>query len=134
MKLVASDFLFALDRRSGRGRWTYRSGAIVNTTITVGGGRVYFVETTSPSALADTLGRMALKKLFAGGKQYLVALDAGTGRRVYRKELDVGDFQELVYLCYASDTLLLSGSKAAGKHMAYAFRAIDPGTVQVRWA
>jgi hypothetical protein len=63
-----------------------------------------------------------------------VAVDAGTGKRLYRKELNVGDFGELVYLCYASDTLLLSGSKAAGKHLAYAFRAMDPGTGDTRWA
>ena len=37
-----------------------KDGLVVNTTVTVGGGRMYFVETHSPKALADKLGRNKL--------------------------------------------------------------------------
>lgn len=133
MKLVASEYLFGLDRRSGRARWRYRSGLVVNTTITVGGGRVYFVETTSPKALADGLGRMPLKTLFDGGEQYLVALDAVTGRIAYKVKVEQGDFQELIYLSYARDVLVLSGGKATGEKMGYAFHAFGAPTGKILW-
>jgi outer membrane protein assembly factor BamB len=75
MKVVTSDYLFAMDKVKRRLLWKYKGGLILNTTIAIGGGRIYFVETTSPKAMADELGRMPVKILFDGGEQYLVALD-----------------------------------------------------------
>ncbi|MHC5053935.1 MAG: outer membrane protein assembly factor BamB family protein [Planctomycetota bacterium] len=134
MQLVTSEFVFALDRRTGRRRWVYGPALVANTTITAAGGRVFFVESTSPEARSDTKGRMPLKKIFKGGEQRLVALDAATGRVLYRKELDVAQFQELIYLSCSNGTLLLSGSRADGKHMAYAFRAFDAADGSPRWS
>jgi len=133
MKLVPSEYLFAMKRKTGELLWTYRQGLIVNTTITVGGGRIYFVQTNSPRALADRIGRMPAKVLFDGGDQYLVALDVQTGRLVYKKKINVDGFQELIYLNYAKDVLVLSGSREVGDTVHYFFYAHDAGTGQIRW-
>jgi len=133
MKLVTSYYLFAMEKSSGKLLWKYRNSLIVNTTITVGGGRIYFVETHSPKALADNIGRMPAKTLFDGGDQYLVALDTQTGRLVYKKKIDVGNLQQLIYLNYSKDVLLLSGSREVGKTVHYCFYAFDAGTGQIRW-
>ena len=43
MKVVVSDYLFAMHKARRRELWKYKGGLILNTTITVGGGRIYFL-------------------------------------------------------------------------------------------
>jgi outer membrane protein assembly factor BamB len=141
MKVVVSDYLFAFDKTGGGVLWTYRGGLVLNTTLVLGGGRMYFIETYSPKALADELGRMPVKTLFDGGEQYLVALDAQTGATLFKTKIDVTNFEEPVYLNYAKDTLLLSGSRLirdpntgpAEGSVRYYFRAFDANSGQVLW-
>jgi outer membrane protein assembly factor BamB len=133
MELVVSDYLFAVQKEGGRELWKYDRGLVLNTTISLGGGRMYFLETNSPRALADKLGRMPAKKLFDGGDQHLVAVDTRTGRVVFRKKVDVTNFEEPVYLNYADDVLLLSGSRLAGGSVRYHYRAFDARSSEARW-
>ncbi|MHC4643184.1 MAG: outer membrane protein assembly factor BamB family protein [Planctomycetota bacterium] len=133
MKLVVSDYVFALNKNNGRPLWKYKNGIIVNTTITVADGRMYFVETHSPKALADKVGRMPVKTLFDGGEKYLVALDMQTGRVVYKKKIDVSNFEEPVYLNYAKEVLLLSGSKLVGNSIRYYINGFDARSGQTCW-
>jgi outer membrane protein assembly factor BamB len=133
MKLVVSDYLFAFDRKSRRLLWDYKDGLVLNTTISIGRGRMYFVETNSPKALSDKLGRMPVKTLFDEGDQYLVALDARTGKVIFKNKIDVTDFEEPVYLNYAKNTLLLSGSRLAQGVVHYYYRAFDGDSGRLRW-
>ena len=133
MKLVTSDYLFAKDKQNGQLQWKYHAGLIINTTITVGGGRIYFLETDSPKAIDDKLGRMPAKTLFDGGSQYLVALDRKTGRIVFKEKVDMTNFEEPVYLNYAGEILLLSGSKLLEDRVHYYYCAYDAGSCEVRW-
>ena len=84
--MVTSDALFCLDRHGGQTRWTYRresGSAILNSTIAADGGRIYFVESRSPAALADTDGRVTLG-VALGGTIFSrpVAIDLETGTSV----------------------------------------------------
>ncbi|MHC4204736.1 MAG: outer membrane protein assembly factor BamB family protein [Planctomycetota bacterium] len=133
MKLVTSDYLFAKDKQDGRLLWKYQAGLIINTTITVGGGRVYFLETDSTKAMVDKLGRMPIKKLFDGGSQYLVALDKKTGSIVFREKIDITNFEEPVYLNYAGGMLLLSGSKLLADKVHYYYCAYDARSCEILW-
>lgn len=133
MQLVTSDYFFAVDKGNGKLLWKYRDGLIINTTISIGGGRVYFVETNSPKALADKLGRMPIKTLFDGGDQYLVALDAGTGEIIFKKKIDVSVFGEPVYLNYAKEVLLFSGSRLAEGIVHYYYQAYDARSGRFLW-
>jgi len=133
MKLVTSDYLFAMDKRDGRQLWKYHDGLIINTTITVGDGRIYFLETDSPKAMADTLGRMPAKKLFDAGKQYMVAIDTETGQVVYKTKIDITNFEEPVYLNYTEGMLLLSGSRLLADRVYYHYCAYDARSCEVRW-
>jgi len=133
MKVVVSDYLFAMQKARRRELWKYKGGLILNTTITIGGGRIYFLETNSPKALADKLGRMPVKTLFDGGNQNLVALDARTGQVVFKEKIDVGNFEEPVYINYAKDTLLLSGSRLVGGSIHYYYDAFDARSGKLLW-
>lgn len=134
MSIVTSRSFFALDPETGKPRWTYRSGVIINTTITIGGGRVYFIETHSPAALADRTGRMPGRVFLEGGKNYLVALDAKTGRMIYKEKIDLTDCRLIAYLNYADETLLLSGGRYVEKDLWYFFRTFNAATAKPGWS
>ncbi len=143
MKVVTSDYLFAVEKGGGRVLWKYQGGLVLNTTLAIGAGRMYFIETYSPKALADKLGRMPVKTLFDGGEQYLVALDTQSGKTLFKTKLDVTNFEEPVYLNYAKETLLMSGSRlvpearvtqaGAEDSVRYYYRAFDARTGNVIW-
>ncbi|MDT8300478.1 MAG: PQQ-binding-like beta-propeller repeat protein [Sedimentisphaerales bacterium] len=133
MKVVVSDYLFAMDKTRRRLLWKYKSGLILNTTIAIGGGRIYFIETNSPKALADTLGRMPVKTLFDGSDQYLVALDTETGEVLFKEKIDVSNFKEPVYINYAKDILLISGSRLDGRAIHYYYNGHDARSGKLLW-
>jgi outer membrane protein assembly factor BamB len=133
MKLVTSDYVFAMKKNSSKPLWKYKDGLVVNTTITVADGKMHFVETNSPRALNEKFGRMPVKTLFDGGEQYLVALDMRTGKVVYKKEIDVSNFEEPVYLNYAKGILLLSGSRLVGNSIRYYYNVFDARNGENRW-
>lgn len=133
MKLVTSDYLFAMTKDGGEPLWEYKDGLILNTTITVGDGRLYLVETHSPVAMADEVGRMSAKVLFHGGRQYLVALDAQAGRILYKRPIDVSNFEEPVYLNYAKGMLVLGGSRLIENSVRYYYQAFDAASGDIRW-
>ena len=133
MKVVVSDYLFAMDKTKRRLLWKYKSGLVLNTTIAIGGGRIYFIETDSPKAMAGTLGRMPVKTLFDGGDQHLVALDTETGEVLFKEKIDVSNFEEPVYINYAKDILLLSGSRLDGRSIHYYYNTYDARSGKLLW-
>ena len=132
MALVASDYLFALNPAGGKARWIYKSGIILNTTLAIGGGRIYFVESHSPKALADTLGRMPMTA-FLDGPNYLVALDLKTGRTLWKKEADLANCRHIAYINYAEEKLILSGNRYVGGRLWYFFRGIEADSGKIVW-
>jgi hypothetical protein len=133
MKLVTSDYLFAKNKADDSLLWTYQDGVILNNTLTAAGARIFFVETHSPEALSDKLGRLPVKALFAGGDQHLVGLDQRTGKTVLKKKIDVCHFEEPVFLSCAQGILLLSGSRYDGKCVRYYFDAYEAETGAELW-
>lgn len=110
--VVTSDALFAFDSRTGRTRWTYlpESGAIANPTIAVGAGRVYCVESTNPASRDAADGRIPLDVLLGRGSN-LVALDAATGKVLWKRPAGLEALQHVVFLSYADETLVITGTK-----------------------
>lgn len=134
MKVVTSRSLFALKADSGKETWTYKSGVILNSTIVVYDGRLYFVETDSPKALGDKLGRMPIKHLFDSGEQRLVALDVNTGKVAFKKVLDVSKFEEPVVLNAAKGLVLVSGSQLLeNRNVRYSYQALQASDGELQW-
>ena len=119
---VCSDNIFALDKKSGRKVWIYEKGVIINTTITIGDGRVYFVECRHPAVLAAEIRQIALKELWQD--QFLVALDQETGNKLWEKTLHLTYDIPVIYLVYGDGTLLLVTSVDSKKsYDLYTFEA-----------
>jgi outer membrane protein assembly factor BamB len=119
---VCSDDLFALAGEGGDVKWRYRGGVVINSTIGIAGGKVLFVECRDPEIASLTTSRIGSPKLWQD--QYLVALDARTGEKLWAKPLQIAKGIVVFYLLAAEDKVFL-GSSASGKYHLYAFSAAD---------
>ncbi len=100
---VVSDYVFAVDRKTGEKKWVYRGGRVINPTLAMGDGRLYFVESRSPAALGVKAGRMADE---LNSDRYLVCLNARTGKKQWEHYRYFQQAKWVFYLIYAKDTLV----------------------------
>ncbi len=140
---VTSDDLFAYDKQTGKKIWIYQNGAIINTSIAIGDGRVYFVESRHPKVKEMVSGRAKMlsakdrrrgrnngvAKEMLWRDQYLVALDAGTGKKLWEEPVDTVDGRVVFYLVYAEGRLVISSS-AFGEYHVYNY---DAKTGKQQW-
>lgn len=117
---VTSDYLFAANQYTGEQRWSYKQGVVMNSTITIGDGRVYFIESRGEKAKATASGRMLDEVL---DQQVLVALDRETGQVVWEKPYDFSKCKHVTYLTFGNGKLLVTGSDRDRKFHTYTFDA-----------
>lgn len=110
--LVTSDAVFSMNRHTGERLWQYEAtpGAIVNATITIGGERIYFIESTNAATLQEPSGRSKLAALLQN-ESNLVALELETGKPLWREAFDLSELQHQLFLCYAHEKLVAVGTK-----------------------
>ncbi|OAI49976.1 hypothetical protein AYO44_05970 [Planctomycetaceae bacterium SCGC AG-212-F19] len=113
--VVCSELLFGLNRKDGEKRWAYepKSGLIINPTIALGAGAVYFIESTNAQTLKKPTSRANLKELLGSGSS-LVALDATTGKLLWSKPGPFEAMQHNVFLAYAEGKLVVVGTRNSG--------------------
>ncbi len=136
-QIILSEELFSLDRRTGQIKWRY-AGAIPNSAVGLGNGRIYFLEARDgePAARSPN-GRVRIDQLFSG-PTFLVALEAGSGRKIWEIPLRL-PFQHIVYLCYApaTDAVLLcgtfNGKVGAEDHVFYGLRTFRSDSGESLW-
>jgi len=122
---------------SGARVWSYDSGdsdkgVIINSTITIGGDRIYFVESRDPDVESYPSGRIGISDLW--DQQYLVALDADDGARLWQRPVNPVAGIPVFYLLYANETLILTSSNSAtSRYYLYAYDA-GTGSPKAGWA
>lgn len=119
---VCSENLFALDRSTGQPQWSYTGGLILNSTITIAGERLAFLESRHPAVLASDTHRVGLPELWQQVR--LVSLDLKSGRPVYDRSILPAAGDVMASLAYSTHTLVLVTSGAKAYHV-YAFDAGD---------
>jgi len=131
---VCSDNLFAHDKASGEKAWQYDGGVIINSTITIGGERIYFVESRNDKVAAADSRRLGLPELWQD--QFLVALDVNTGEKLYEQSLDTHDGESVFYMAYRAtwpnkqrDEKLVIVASGAGEYEVTAYNAADGESV-----
>ena len=138
MPVVCSDALFGDERASGRRLWTYRParGVIINPTLTLGGGRAYFVESTNPETRQVADGRIKLPMLLSRGAD-LVALDLRSGQPVWRQPAGLEAVEHIVFLSYTRDKLLMTGTRnvqeGKSKRVRYDLAAFSASSGRTIW-
>ncbi|MEM7233559.1 MAG: LamG-like jellyroll fold domain-containing protein [Planctomycetota bacterium] len=118
---VCSESLFALDRKTGKTSWTaYTRGVLLNSTITIGSGKVFYVECRSPRVKQSTSRRVGLPELWQD--QFLVALDLATGNKLWEQKLETAKGIVTFYMAYGEGKLVIASS-GAKKYDVYTFDA-----------
>ncbi|MHC4875136.1 MAG: outer membrane protein assembly factor BamB family protein [Planctomycetota bacterium] len=105
---ICSDRLFARNPQTGELLWQRSGGVVLNSTITVSNGVVYFVESRNADVINDSTRRIGSKKLWQD--QYLVAVDAVTGSVRWEKAIDTEDGDVAFYLSHSDGKLVTVAS------------------------
>lgn len=108
---ICSDRLFSRNAVTGELNWEYQRGVVLNSTITVADGTMYFVESRSESVLQSKTRRVGDPDLW--NSLYLVAIDAATGSPKWEKAVDAKGPQVVCYLAHAQGQLTMVMSAEA---------------------
>lgn len=130
-EMIFSNYLFAVDRNSGQQRWIHQEGVVFNNTIVIGNDDIFFVESRNPVAIADPDGRLRIDT-FCEKETFLVRLNGETGQKIWEKPVQF-PFQQIMYLSFAQNILLVTGSHNAGSQVNYSLFAFDATTGAQKW-
>jgi len=98
--------LFALDKKDGSDRWTYRArNRLFSTGIALGDGRAFIIDATS----ADSLERAKRRGKKIENRRALVALDVADGSELWRQD-DVP--QTWYYVQYSRGVVVINSNAA----------------------
>jgi len=135
--LVTSEYLFALHGKTGKEAWTYQPplGGIIHSTLTVGDGKVFFVESKNRETRKS--GRVPPSDLLGKGSN-LVALNLQTGDVLWAYPRDFSAIQHNIYLAWARGKLVVVGSRNSGtdkktSNVYYDIHVFDGGTGERQW-
>ncbi len=140
---AVSGDLFAIDIATGRKLWTFSEGLILNPTITVGEGRIFFAQSRNAAARGQQAGNMKMGDWIArdatGGAE-IVALDAATGKPLWRspvtRNLDA-ESHWIMYLTAVDDSLLATHTMfqrdGNSSRRGYDFALLDAATGRSLW-
>ncbi|MHC4253515.1 MAG: outer membrane protein assembly factor BamB family protein, partial [Planctomycetota bacterium] len=105
---VCGDSLFAVSPEGGAAKWARRNGLIINSSIAIDRGRVYFTECRNPEIVKAGSGKVSSPELWRD--LFLVALDAGTGKRIWERPLEITPGTIAFYGVSADDAVILVSS------------------------
>ena len=121
---VCSKYIFANNKNTGSRIWTddrLECGAIINSTITIAEGRVYFVESRNTRVKAHRSGQIGIPELWTD--QYIVALDQDTGEKLWEKAIDTADGILVFYMQYQNEQLFITSSDT--RYNIYSYNAAN---------
>ena len=126
---IVCDNIFSLDKSSGATNWAYNDGLILSVTITVGNGKVYFLETRNASAVAGNSRRLSSSTWKSN--LYLVCLDLATGNKDWDKTVSFSGGNYTTFLLYdeTHDKLILTAGDGSRNYL-YGF---NPSTGASLW-
>ena len=131
-RLVCSDYLFSMDSDNGKLDWTYKGGMILNPSITIGEGKMYFVESRSDYSMNDDDGLIGLKE-FIKGNPFIVALDIKTGKKLWERSFNFDLLEHSLFGSYDKGILVFSGSGNKNKGLWYGTYTFTADTGEFKW-
>jgi hypothetical protein len=119
---VCSDGLFSIDRKTGKVTWHYSNGVVLNTTLSITGDRIYFVECRHETVIGAPERRVGRPELWK--KMFLVAMDANSGSMLWERPLELPPGKVVFSMANAGEKLIIAGS-ADGKYNVHSFQAAN---------
>jgi len=116
---IGSICLFALDKNSGKSKWSYAKGLILNSSITIGDGRIHFVEVRDEEMLESMLAENWGRVYGAVPNTWHVALDVQTGKVVWERPFAGDCGMTAFYQALADGTLVTVGCSQPYKVFAF---------------
>ncbi len=138
LPIAVSQTLFCLDRHNGRTLWIYGANGkqrIVNSSITLSGNAVVFIERTDPEAALPAQSRLAASTLLVSPHTYLVKLDTQTGIELWRRPVTL-PFRHMLYLQIAQNQqmIIASGARNQDKKIHYDVLAFNLNDGKEEWS
>ncbi|MCW1922656.1 PQQ-binding-like beta-propeller repeat protein [Luteolibacter arcticus] len=131
-RIVCADNLFSRDPVTGSENWVYEGGLILHPTVTMGNGRIYFLESRNPTVLDGADRNLPMASLAASNDLWMVALDLTTGQKVWEKQPVITGGTPCIYGSYSSGVYLVTAANAANSR--YYLHAFDSSDGTVKWA
>jgi hypothetical protein len=127
--MACSAEIFAINAGNGSPVWNYSpQGVVVNPTITVADGKVFFIEADDVSLRQEKRYRFTANSMSSNA--VLVALDAGTGKKIWSKKVELNKNNELkypveaVFLAYSDGLLTFLTSRTDTKPLGTYYLAV----------
>jgi outer membrane protein assembly factor BamB len=133
---VCSDALFAIDRSNGRVVWTYREsdrGVIVNPTITIDGGNVFFLESSSADTKEIATGQVPYSEIIGEAGANIVSLELASGQPKWEKTCSFDRSTQNAFVISVNDSVFVVYSRNSEKTVWFDVIAMDAGTGTQRW-
>ncbi len=112
---VCSEGVFAINKTNDKLAWSYQGGAVLNPTISIRENKIFFVESRNPEILKQATGRLHGPNLWKD--QFLVALDAYTGKKLWEQPIDTADGTVVFYMLATEHGLLIESSTNGKFHL-----------------
>jgi len=112
---VCSEGIFAIGKTNGKLAWNHSEGAVLNPTISIRDNKVFFVESRNPEILKQSTGRLHGPNLWKD--QFLVALDAYTGKKLWEQPIDTADGTVVFYMLATEHGLVIQSSTNGKFHL-----------------
>ena len=110
---IVSEELFAISKETGRRRWTYSNGRIIDATIVQHGDAVWFVEARDDATRAIERGRVHEASLW--DDLHLVCLDLRRGKVRWERPAKPMPGTVSFYLLYGEGKLAMCSSEAGAE-------------------
>jgi outer membrane protein assembly factor BamB len=112
---VCSEGVFATRKTDGKLAWSYSGGTVLNPTISIRDNKLFFVESRNSEILKQSTGRLHGPNLWKD--QFLVALDAYTGKKLWEEPIDTADGTVVFYMLATEHGLVIQSSTGGKYHL-----------------
>lgn len=129
--MIASTYLFSMDRHAGALLWRYQNGVIMNNTIALDQRRIYFIESRNEKALANQDGRLRVD-WFCEKDTWIAALDNKTGEKLWERPFAF-PYGQIMFLSTSNGILLATGTENVGDKVQYDLYGFDCATGAPKW-
>ena len=119
---ICSDALFSIDRDTDKVVWNYQNGVVLNSTITISDGKVYFIECRHETVIGAPERRVGRPELWK--QQFLVAVDANDGSLLWEQPIELPPGKIVFYMAHGKGRLVVVGS-ADGKYHIHTFASAN---------